>query len=137
MGDDFTRFFKEGLHDRQPDPWSNDNSAEFTPVATAAPSNSASSRSNFARRCEPLSPVRHTAIARSSCGSVPPAYQKSKGTAMVGPTPVPSNRSPSTRTWSTASSSRSPLRIRNALAASTSPLVRLPITSPSRYFSKP
>ena len=57
-------------------------------------------------------------------------------TAIVGVTPTPSNRSPSTNTSSTANNNRPP-PIRNAVAANTAPSVRVPMTSPSRYFYNP
>src|SRR6185503_6189144 len=47
-----------------------------------------------------------TSTALSICGSLPAAYSSGKGTSMVGATPTPSSRSPSTATSLTASSSR-------------------------------
>ena len=54
-------------------------------------------------------------------------------TSIVGVTPTPSRRSPSTSTSSTARSNKPP-PIRNAVAARTAPSVRVPITGPSRVF---
>jgi hypothetical protein len=56
--------------------------------------------------------------------------------SIVGATPTPSRRSPSTSTSSTASSSK-PSPMRNAVAARTAPSVCVPIISPSRNFLKP
>ena len=76
----------------------------------------------------PPAPARRSR-ARAG-GRRPPHRECSNGTSIVGVTPRPSSRSPSTSTSATGSSSRPPPSSRKARAASSAPALRVPITGP-------